>query len=31
MGSTESRLYVVSPATAAASAISGAISDPAKL
>jgi len=31
MGSTESRLYVVSPATAAASAISGTISDPAKL
>jgi 3-isopropylmalate/(R)-2-methylmalate dehydratase large subunit len=31
MGSTESRLYVVSPATAAASAISGTITDPAKL
>ncbi len=31
MGSTESRLYVVSPATAAASAISGTISDPANL
>lgn len=29
MGSTESRLYVVSPATAAASAISGTITDPA--
>ncbi len=31
MGSTESKLYVVSPATAAASAVSGTITDPASL